>query len=233
MKNSKILIVEDQQIIAEYLRVILIEHGYNFVDIAIDDVEAQDLFAKTCYQLVLMDINLGYNSTMDGIDLIKILSQKHTFSFLYITANADKKTVEKAKSTNPIGYVVKPFVQTSIYANVEMALSSLKEETCFTFLNKGMQQQILLSKITYIKADGSYIKIHSLLDESYLVRKTLTEFEELYANEFIRIHKSLLINTSYIESYNSTTVFVNGVRLPLGRAYKSSFLEKIKDLSFL
>jgi DNA-binding LytR/AlgR family response regulator len=233
MKKKNILIVEDEQIIAENLRIILIKYGYNFVDIAMDDVEAQDLFAKTCYQLVLMDINLGCHSSIDGIDLIKLLSQEYNFSYLYITANADKKTLEKAKSTNPIGYVVKPFIHTSIYANVEIALNSFKEEACFTFSNKGMHQQILLSKITCIKADGSYIKIHSLLDDCYLVRKTLTQFKELYNNEFIRIHKSLLINISYIESYNSKTVNVNGERLPLGRAYKSSFLEEIKGLSFL
>jgi len=74
MKENNILIVEDEQIIAENLRFILQEYGYDQVDVAIDALEAQELFKETNYRLVLMDINLGDHSTVDGIDLIKTLS---------------------------------------------------------------------------------------------------------------------------------------------------------------
>ncbi len=232
MKDSKILIVEDEQIIAENLRFILNEYGYNFVDVAMDAEETAVLFQDTSYDLVLMDINLGEFSTIDGIDLIKKLFEKYTFVFMYVTANADEKTVEKAKNTHPVGYIIKPFINTSIYANVEMALSRVQKEEFLIYTNKGMQYQVLLSKVTYIQADGAYINIHTSDNSKHFVRKTLTEISELYPTVFIRIHKSIVINKNYIQSYTSNMVKVNDEKLPLGRTYKSYFLAQAKSHAF-
>lgn len=232
MKNRKILIVEDEQIIAENLRFILNEYGHEYVDVAIDDEEAKQLFKSTAYDLVLMDINLGENSAIDGIDLIKLLSTKYTFVFIYVTANADKNTIEKAKTTNPAGYIVKPFINTSIYANVEMALNTIKEAQFFLHTHKGMQQKIELSIITHISADGSYINLYTLDDNKYFARKSLLEFNELHPETFIRVHKSILINKHHIQSYSSQTVIVNNQKISIGRAYKQPFLEQINGLSF-
>jgi len=231
-KDKKILIVEDEQIIAENLRLILNEYGYNFVDVAADADEAIQLFEETQYHLVLMDINLGETSAMDGIDLIKHLSKLHVFSFIYITANADQNTVAKATQTKPSGYIVKPFIKTSIYANVEVALTKLDEKIFFLFVDKGVQQKILISEIAYIKSDGAYANIHTLNGNTHLIRMTLTECLELYTTIFIRIHKSILINKINIQGYNSRTVKVNDENLQLGRAYKQYFLQQIKDIPF-
>lgn len=232
LKDRKILIVEDEQIIAENLRFILQEYGYTFIDVAIDAAEAQNLFEKTRYDLVLMDINLGEYSAMNGIDLIKNLSQKYSFLFMYVTANADIVTVENAKSTKPAGYIIKPFINASIFVNVEMILNTLKEEVFFTHVDRGMQQKIPISTINYVKAEGAYIYIHTLNNSKYLARKSLVEFGKMFPNSFIRIHKSILINKECIQAYTSQMVKVNNIQLPLGRAYKQVFLEQIKGLSF-
>ena len=232
MKNIKILIVEDELIIAENLRYILNQYDYDFVDVAMDAPEAKQFFKKNNYDLVLMDINLGSQSTIDGIDLIKWLTQKYTFSFIYVTANADNKTIHKAKETEPAGYIVKPFINTSIYANVELALNKLKKEEFFTFANKGMQQQILLSDIAYIQADGSYININTSTKEQHFIRKSLSDINNLYPTTFIRIHKSILINKNYIQAYTSQSVKINDKKLSLGRTYKNLFLEQTKGISF-
>ncbi len=231
--DKKILIVEDEQIIAENLRFILNEYGYTFVDVAADADEAKQLFEEKNYHLVLMDINLGETSAMDGIDLIKYLSKLYVFSFIYITANADEKTVSRATQTKPSGYIVKPFINSSIYANVEIALNTLEKEKCFSFVHKGIQQKILISEITYIKSDGSYANIHALNGNTHLIRMTLAECLELYPSVFIRTHKSILINKHNIQGYTSQSVKVNDETLPLGRTYKEYFLQQIKDIPFL
>ena len=225
--NKQLLIVEDEQIIAENLRLILNEYGYKFVDVAMDFDEMKQLFEQTRYDLVLMDINLGETSTLDGIDLIKWFEKKYSFSHIYVTANADAKTVNKAKDTNPSGYILKPFVNSSIYVNVQI---SLNKDQSFSFTNKGMQQQVILSEITHIQADGAYIHLHITNGEKHFIRKSLTEFHNEYSSLFVRIHKSTLVNKQCIESYNSHTVKVNDFRLPLGRTYKSSFLERIEGI---
>ncbi|WP_053002457.1 LytR/AlgR family response regulator transcription factor [Kordia jejudonensis] len=232
MKDCNILIVEDEQIIAENLRFILKEYKYDNVDVAIDADEAQELFSQKKYQLVLMDINLGEYSSMDGIDLIKILSQQQTFNYIYITANADAKTLEKAKTTTPTGYIVKPFTNKAVFANVEMALSSVSKSDSFTFINKGIKQQIQLSEITHIEAEGAYSYIYKSDSERYLVRKSLSEFMKIYQSFFIRIHKSTIINKEYIQGYTSQFVRLSDLKLPLGRSYKKDFLQHVKNLSF-
>ena len=232
MKNKKILIVEDELIIAENLRFILNEYGYSSVDVSSNVDETKQLFTKNNYDLVLMDINLGDTSEMDGIDLIKCLNQKYTFIYIYITANADSKTIEKAKTTEPSSYIVKPFINSTIHANVEIALNSLSENIYFTYTKIGMQHKILLSEIMYVEADGSYINIFTSNNEEHLARRSIADFLDLYPNEFIRIHKSVLINKNNIQGYSSLAVKVNDKKLPLGRAYKQKFLDQIKDLSF-
>lgn len=232
MKEEKILIVEDEQIIAENLRLILNEYGYNHVDVAIDAQETEELFKQTPYDLVLMDINLGDFSSIDGIDLIKQLSKTYRFVYLYVTANADEKTISKAKETTPLGYIIKPFINTSIYANVEMALSSIKKEETFTYSNQGMQYQLLLSDMVYVEADGAYTTIYTSDRQSHFVRKSLAEFHELYSTQFIRIHKSYCVNKSFIEAHTSQFVKVNHIKLPLGRTHKQSFLQSVKHISF-
>lgn len=227
MKNSKILIVEDEQIIAENLRYILNEYGYSYVDVAIDADEAKSLFKANTYNLVLMDINLGDNSTIDGIDLIKELKQDYNFAFMYVTANTDAKTVEKVTETNPNGFVVKPFVSAAIYANVKIALTESEPDTYYKFSHKGMQQKINISKITYIKADGAYIYFHTNTGDTHLLRKSLSELEDLYPKIFVRIHRSLLVNKNHIQSYNNQFVKISDTKLPIGRTYKQSFLEQV------
>ncbi|MBL4709845.1 MAG: response regulator transcription factor [Flavobacteriales bacterium] len=232
MKDNKILIVEDEQVIAENLRFILNEYGYHFVDVAMDVSETKQLFKNTAYQLVLMDINLGETSDMDGVDLIKYLSTSYSFSYIYVTANADEKTVQKTKDTQPAAFIVKPFTKASIYANVEIALNKLNEASLFTYVNKGMQQQITLTNISHIEADGAYINIHTTDKKLHLVRMYLSEFNKLYPAIFVRIHKSILVNKNHIQAYTSKLVIVQNQKLPLGRAYKLYFAEQTKELSF-
>ncbi len=232
MKHKKILIVEDEQIIAENLRLILNENGYTFVDVAMDVEETTSLFKKNTYDLVLMDINLGDNSPMNGIELIKWLAKIYSFSFLYVTANTDENTIKKAKVTNPAGYIVKPFVSASIYANVAIVLNSIKQEDIFSFFNKGMQQKVLLTDIAYLEADGAYVYIYTLKNTKYLIRKSLLEFKDLYPSAFLRIHKSILINKQHIQGYTSQSVQINGQKLPLGRAFKQQFIMQIKETTF-
>ena len=232
MKNRKILIVEDELIIAENLRYILNEYGYHFVDVAGSANEAKQLFSKKLYDLVLMDINLEDNSGIDGIDLIQILIKKYSFIYIYITANADIKTIEKAKTTQPSGYIVKPFNNATIHANVEIALNTIQDDIYFTYTKTGMQHKILVSDIMYVEADGAYTNIYSINKEAHFIRKSIAEFLEIHPTYFIRIHKSVLINKNNIQGYTSQSVKVNDEKLPLGRAYKQNFLENIKDLSF-
>ena len=117
---QKILIVEDEPIIAEDLSMILQKAGYQIVGIANDGSTALDLLHSQHPEIVLLDIAL--DSSMSGIDIAKVINEKYHIPFIFITSFSDKHTLEQAKNVYPHGYIVKPFKKKDILANIEIAL---------------------------------------------------------------------------------------------------------------
>lgn len=120
MAATRILIVEDEIIIARELEARLLGLGYEVVGIASSGREAIALVEQTQPQLVLMDINL--QGDMDGIEAAADLQRRGSVPVVYLTAFADDRTLERAKITGPFGYLVKPFAERELRANIEMAI---------------------------------------------------------------------------------------------------------------
>jgi len=117
--KPKILIVEDQFIEANNLRLILDRAGYTVVPIAASFVEAMDILDRYKPELVLLDIYL--NGTLTGIDFAKVLASKK-IPFVYLSANSNRKIFLAAKATKPYGFLVKPFRQRDVLLALEVAL---------------------------------------------------------------------------------------------------------------
>jgi two-component system response regulator HydG len=115
----KILIVEDQFIEANNLRLILDRAGYTVAPIAASFVEAMDILDRHQPDLVLLDIYLS--GSLTGIDLAKILVSKK-IPFVYLSANSNRRIFLAAKSTKPYGFLVKPFRQKDVLVALEVAL---------------------------------------------------------------------------------------------------------------
>lgn len=118
-KNIRILIVEDEPLIARNLQQILLAKNYAVSGMVYDQVMALDKLAQKETDLVLLDINL--NGKFSGLDIAEILFKKYQLPFIFITSYADEKTLEKAKTFQPSGYIVKPFDEKEIYAAIEVA----------------------------------------------------------------------------------------------------------------
>jgi DNA-binding NarL/FixJ family response regulator len=121
----KILIVEDELIIAEDVRGMLSRMGYEVVGNAMDYSEAIALLENTTPDLVLLDVNL--NGKKDGIDLAQTINEAYKIPFIYTTSYSDTPTLQRAKNTNPANYLVKPFKQEQLFTAIEMALYRLSE----------------------------------------------------------------------------------------------------------
>src|SRR4030095_267166 len=115
----KILIVEDQFIEANNLRLILDRAGYMVVPLAASFVEAMDMLDRHNPDLVLLDIYL--HGTLTGIDFAKILAARK-IPFVYLSANSNRKIFLAAKATKPYGFLMKPFRQRDVLAALELAL---------------------------------------------------------------------------------------------------------------
>ncbi len=124
MKN--ILIVEDEAIIAEELKSIVGDLGYNTLGPALDGITACDIFANQEVDLALLDITLKGN--ISGIDLAKLIREKYSFPFVFVSSHYDKSTLSEVKKTAPYGFIVKPFSESEIYATLELALFKSEQE---------------------------------------------------------------------------------------------------------
>ncbi len=125
MKKS-ILIVEDERIVAEDIRSSLINSNYEIIGIVSTGEEAVEKAKELYPNLILMDIVL--NGEMDGIEAAQLISNELHIPVVYLTANAEERTLERAKKTNPYGYLVKPFEDIDLNATLEIALYKFNSE---------------------------------------------------------------------------------------------------------
>ncbi len=120
MEKSSILIVEDNNIVMMELKDRLIEMGYNVVDTASSGEEAIKKAGKHLPDLIMMDIRI--KGEMDGIDSAAIIRKEFGIPVVYLTAHTDENTVQRAKVTEPYGYIIKPFEERELSTTIEMAL---------------------------------------------------------------------------------------------------------------
>ena len=205
----KILIVEDNVIIADDMQSMLEEIGYEIVDNVIVYEQAVEVLKNNQVDLVLIDIILASDKT--GIDLGKHIRDHYNIPFIFVTSNSDRATVENAKTVKPNGYLVKPFEQQDLYTSIEIALSSFNyaekgdngntddgEEKVMS--NSVLKDSIFVKKqhlyyriqfgdIHFIKADNVYLEVNTA-DKKFLVRSPLKDYlEKLPQNKFYRIKK--------------------------------------------
>ena len=118
--KKKILIVEDQLIIAMDLRLTLEGLGYGVTGIAGTAEECFQYLEKEIPDLVLMDIMLSGN--VDGISTAEAIHKKFEIPIIYLTAHSDENSLLRANLTGPYGYIVKPIEERDLYTSIEIAL---------------------------------------------------------------------------------------------------------------
>ncbi len=120
MATLKIMIVEDEIIVAKDIQRILKKLGYEAFDPFANGKKALDSIEKLSPDLILLDINLK-SSEMDGINVAEQIHQHYQIPFIFLTAFSDKATLERAKLTEPYGYIIKPFEEDDIRTAIEIA----------------------------------------------------------------------------------------------------------------
>jgi signal transduction histidine kinase len=127
MGEKKILVAEDEAIVAEAIAESLKKQGYQVVAIVTNGEEAIEKAAQNQPDLVLMDIVL--EGDMDGIVAAEKIRTLFQIPTVFLTAYADEETLKRAKLTDPFGYIIKPFQQKDLYVTIEIALHRHESET--------------------------------------------------------------------------------------------------------
>ncbi len=244
----RILIVEDNVIIADDMQSMLEEIGYEIVDNVIVFEQAVDVLKNNPVDLVLIDIILASDKT--GIDLGKHIREQYNIPFIFVTSNSDRATVENAKTVKPDGYLVKPFEQQDLYTSIEIALSNFNynkreikdfdgDGESFTS-NSILKDSIFVKKqhlyyriqfcdIQFIKADNVYLEVNTA-DKKFLVRSPLKDYlEKLPKNKFYRAHKSYIVNVDHIDAINSKDIMINNTQIPISKDFKEFILSAMNS----
>ena len=245
----KILIVEDNVIIADDMQSMLEEIGYEIVDNVIVYEQAVEVLKSQEVDLVLIDIILASDKT--GIDLGKHIRDNYNIPFIFVTSNSDRATVENAKTVKPNGYLVKPFEQQDLYTSIEIALSNFEYEGKSAPAevaspaekmgpNSVLKDSIFVKKqhlyyripfgdIQFIKADNVYLEVNTI-DKKFLVRSPLKDYlEKLPRNKFYRAHKSYIVNVDHIDAVNSKDIMINNTLIPISKDFKEFILSAMNS----
>ncbi len=140
MKKAKILIVEDETVIAMELQASLEDMGYSVTSLATSGTQAIGKAERDKPNLVLMDIML--KDDMTGIEAARHIFTQFDIPIIYLTANSDTETLEKAKVAEPFGYLLKPYNHRELHSTIEMALYKHEMELQRKFLIQELRQKI-------------------------------------------------------------------------------------------
>ncbi len=233
MSKIKILIIEDELIIAESMRMMLEELDYEVIGIASDSAEAFDILLKDVPDIALVDLMLRHNE--DGVELARSIKQQHDLPVIFITSLSDKVTVERAKEVHPEGYIVKPFEKKDLYTSIEIALSNFLQSSAkkqakeeenyffreFLFVKKKYQfEKVRIHDIQWIKSDGNYLEMYCQAERKYLIRSSFHEFfDNINSDIFLQVHKSYAVNVEFIDSVRTNEIVVNKRLVPIGKTY--------------
>jgi len=245
MTKIKILIIEDDILYASKLEIALQELGYEVVCIVDNYSEAIKCFYATNPDIIIIDISL--EGKYDGIKFAEQIKtdQKNIKPFIYLTASEDKETFQKAKSTSPCAFLLKPFDKRSLEYSIELALDQFANETTVDvseiessyfikeniFIKKNKKIiKIPIVDILYIEVEAKYSMLYTVNNNKFILRVSLKEIMSLLKKEYlIRVHRNYLVNSNKISEFDmeEELIMINENKIPIGKSYKKWIMDSL------
>lgn len=244
--SVKILVVEDEMIIGAKISMQLTSLGYEVTGILPRGEEAILHLEQNKPDIVLLDINL--KGKIDGIETARQLQQKSGVPIIYITANSDEATFNRAKSTKPFAFISKPFKPLDLQRAIELAISHMAENETGQMEEPNSDEQpfilsdrifvrhkekmlkIMLADILFIEAERNYSRIFTG-NKEYLLSITLKTIEEkLPVNLFQRVHRSFVINIMHVDEVADHHAMIAQKPIPLGAGMREQLMLRMQTL---
>ena len=242
----KLLVVEDDMIIAANIALQLSKLGYEVSGIVPRGEEAI-LHAETNRpDLILLDISL--KGSLDGIETAHAINQRWNIPIIYVTANTDEATFERAKKTRPYAFISKPIRAIELQRAIELAISRLADEhhptttadpapdAPFVLSDRIFVRhrekiiKIFIADILYVEADRNYCHLYTA-DKEYILTTTLKVMEDkLPANYFVRVHRSYLVNLTQVDEVGEGHIGAKGKTIPLSHNLREALLKRIQTI---
>ncbi|MFV8353355.1 response regulator transcription factor [Flavobacterium sp. XS2P14] len=232
--NKKILVVEDESLIALDIKFILEKEGYDVIT-NIKTVET----AIACIEehnpdMVLIDINLNQNK--DGVDLGTYLLAKDTIPYIYITSYSNKVVLDRVNDTRPHGYIVKPFRAENLITTLSVVLNNFKHKNIDTLRTENPTKEVIPSKVKnlveFINVNiDKKLEVDQLLQVTNWTKRHLTRV----FMQYLKVSPYQYILSRKIEKSKSllkeTEIPINEIAFDLGFQNYSSFASAFKKLN--
>lgn len=223
---KKVLIVEDEVLIARSIASFLDKHDYIVTGLCIsmDDVKAS--IPHDVPDIALLDIRISGDE--DGIDVARYINEYYPETIIiFLTSQYDVQTLKAASEVRSDGYITKPIQYTTLFATMEMTLAQ-RTPLDLTLSSSTEVYKIPYKEILYIEADHVYIRIHRLAKTPLLYRMSLSEIEDrLPRDQFLRIHRSTIINKEHAKEVHHSTVLVGDTTLKVSRSYQQEVRRRL------
>lgn len=244
MRNpTRILIVEDDMIIAANISLQLSNLGYEVTGIETRGEDAVNHALENHPDIILMDINL--KGKIDGIEAAKAIKKTWDVPLVYLTANTDDASFQKAKETHPFAFISKPFNKLNLERTIALVEEKVNEkretesvphqlidglEDRIFIRTNGKLVKVMLDEILYLEADRNYCHIYTK-DQDYLIVNTLNIVcEKLTSKNFLRVHRSFVVNLKKLDAVADSYVEINNKVLPIGKIYKEDLMKNIQKV---
>lgn len=242
----KLLIVEDDMIIGAKVSMQLTLLGYEVTGIIPRGEEAILHVQENQPDIVLLDINL--KGTLDGIETAQAMQKIADIPIIYVTANTDEATFNRAKETRPYAFIAKPIKNLDLQRAIELTINRIAENKTpvaaeessseMPFIlsdrifvkHKEKMVKIYIEEILYIEAERNYCRIFTK-NKEYLLSTTLKIMEEkLPAQNFIRVHRSYMVNLLQVDEVAENHVIINQKTIPLSQTQREDLLRRIQTI---
>lgn len=238
----RILIVEDETLVAQDISNRLTALNYEIVGIAqrVDQalhflVEFQNI------DLILTDIVL--KGEQDGIDLAKIVNTTYKIPMIFLTSHSEEKVVERIKDVKPDAFLLKPFNDRQVSVAIEIALANFFQKTVLDTEEKKLNiqsvdtaalhirdslflkknhcfERVPLMDILFLEADNNYCTVYTTSNR-YVYSTVLKKIEaQLPTNQFLRIHRSYVINIKQVHGFEGNTLHIGDKKIPVSKTYR-------------
>jgi len=239
-RKPKILIVEDEMIIAAYISIELSKLNYEVIGI---NTQAEDAIATVKNNrpdLILMDVWL--DGSMDGITAAEYIYHTFHIPVVFLTGSDDDNTFQRAMATRPYDYIVKPLQPETLKRTLKMVFNRVNINPADTIPNlpidenelfvreKNQMKKLLIDDIFFVEADGKQCRV--VTNEKELNVATALSF---FANRlpeayFIKVHRSYIVNIKKIDAISQTKEYLTIVShiIPISRRNKKVLLDRLR-----
>lgn len=225
------IIVDDQTIDADYLQSLCSECGFDVKGVFNKAIDAINYLTQQKVGVAFLDIDMP---DINGLTLVKLLPK----DLLIVFVSSHKQYAIDAFDVDAIDFLSKPvsiprLMQTFTKAQLLLDLMATngtdlpeKHEDFVILKIDGMYKKFMFDDINYIESMSNFVKIHTT-EKIHISYGTASFFEEhLPSQLFIRIHRQYLINLTKVTAFSPHEAIVNGVKIPVGTAYRDGFMQQ-------